>query len=649
MLAPSSWTILCILSFRPLTTKSYELPTNTSGTRFDYAAAYATNEKWYQTARVIQSITGILTIPLTSALCSAAAVVFVQRHGKDSNITMRQLLALADKGWTDTSLYWQLVRNPKIAWKRYFSSFLVIAIVLHILGALVSPLQALLLSTKAIKVASYLDQSSMSMPDVFAGDDDVNLDAIAAAAIPALSSTTTNDYDQLLWRSTTKCSRYNEYCGVGITEADLPHLSDPFLTPLPNGYNTGVLRQYAPRMNSSAKVTYIQPSEFPQNCTPYNLHVHYHGNAWEVDVCGPHYGSWNASRDRQDLSEDLFINITILCEKFPNRIWRCIDKTLLKITAHTTVGWFELPNYMNSGEPGPLQRRDPTGRDQSPQHFERARRDPKYDPNGLYLDDAEFSNRTHANGVRYCSRPPLGNLYQYDGGSLLSKPAIDRRDLYEDRFDEISLLDWLASFNQNATAPLALDNAWAAGLYIVNEAWIKAARGYFEGSFTVSSDPGKDTSIPTISLAGLLVISALLFIYLGSLLSVASYAAFVPRWTQSMNGFAMMRIGSAIADRVPLLVTYREQDISAMDDLPGWIGSSASTDNCGVANKQTEFVTANLELGSPHALQPDQKYTCYPGDYKAVLRAEATRRLGDGFLRANEFVRNEIADQYAKK
>lgn len=37
--------------------------------------------------------------------CSATAVVFVQRHGKNSNITVRKLLAFADKDRSDTSLY----------------------------------------------------------------------------------------------------------------------------------------------------------------------------------------------------------------------------------------------------------------------------------------------------------------------------------------------------------------------------------------------------------------------------------------------------------------------------------------------------------------------------------------------------------------
>ena len=67
---------------------------------------YPRNEKRYLAAQVIQSIAGLLTIPLTSAVCLAAAVVFARRHDKDSNKTMRKLLALADKRWIDTSLYW---------------------------------------------------------------------------------------------------------------------------------------------------------------------------------------------------------------------------------------------------------------------------------------------------------------------------------------------------------------------------------------------------------------------------------------------------------------------------------------------------------------------------------------------------------------
>jgi len=117
---------------------------------------------------------------------------------------MRQLLALADKGWTDTSLYWQLVRGPKRWWQRYCSLFLLLAIALHILGGLISPLQALLLSSKAIKVPH---RGSLAQAlDVVAGSNQTSplpgvwtLDSMATAAIPALSSAKGLTYDQLLW------------------------------------------------------------------------------------------------------------------------------------------------------------------------------------------------------------------------------------------------------------------------------------------------------------------------------------------------------------------------------------------------------------------------------------------------------------------
>ena len=128
--------MLCILSVRPLITKSYEAIVN--GTDPIYynptVSKFVINERWYRAARVIQSITGVLTIPLTSAVCSNAAVVFVQRCEKANNMTIRQLLALSDKGWTDTDLYWKFAKNLVRCWKRYLTNFLLMAFALHILG-----------------------------------------------------------------------------------------------------------------------------------------------------------------------------------------------------------------------------------------------------------------------------------------------------------------------------------------------------------------------------------------------------------------------------------------------------------------------------------------------------------------------------------
>ena len=91
---------------------------------------YVKNEDWYQAARVIQGIVAVLVIPMTSAVCSKAAVGFMQRK-QLRGLTLRQTMVLADKGWNVPELYWQLVSG---GFRRYGSPFLMMAICLIFLG-----------------------------------------------------------------------------------------------------------------------------------------------------------------------------------------------------------------------------------------------------------------------------------------------------------------------------------------------------------------------------------------------------------------------------------------------------------------------------------------------------------------------------------
>ena len=106
-----AWIITCILSQRPITVGHYGVWVYNSGKRHQYYQSgearffnrlFIDNEKWYRTARVVQAFVGVLAIPLTSAVCSSAAVIFVQRN---RSLTLRKLLVLADKGWTDPVIY----------------------------------------------------------------------------------------------------------------------------------------------------------------------------------------------------------------------------------------------------------------------------------------------------------------------------------------------------------------------------------------------------------------------------------------------------------------------------------------------------------------------------------------------------------------
>jgi hypothetical protein len=101
------------LTFTPLTTEHYGFDTRQRslyrigghdgwfGSDPDIHAQYVKSEEIYRVARTVQAVVGVLTIPLTLAVCSAAAVVFSQPGSRERNLTLRQTMTLAEKGWTE--------------------------------------------------------------------------------------------------------------------------------------------------------------------------------------------------------------------------------------------------------------------------------------------------------------------------------------------------------------------------------------------------------------------------------------------------------------------------------------------------------------------------------------------------------------------
>ena len=135
-------------------------------------------------------------------------------------------------------------------------------------------------------------------------------------------------------------------------------------------YNTGLIKQSAPRINSSLVYERIEPSKFPfdRNKTLSAFYAHYSSykpNATELSnscnfeayIPNNKTGStFQASRDRQDVSEELYINITLFSPEDSRRSTTVstTDQFIVKVTVRTTVGYFELPNYKNGGVAGDL-------------------------------------------------------------------------------------------------------------------------------------------------------------------------------------------------------------------------------------------------------------------------------------------------------
>ena len=123
-----SWTITCILCYRPMRVGSYV------GQGIYTKKQYEENNWWTIIARVMNMTLSALTIPITSAICSKAAVAYCQTppSAQENGLTMRQTLALADKGWSDLQMLARLF-HPKLG-RRVQSHLLVLSASLCGLG-----------------------------------------------------------------------------------------------------------------------------------------------------------------------------------------------------------------------------------------------------------------------------------------------------------------------------------------------------------------------------------------------------------------------------------------------------------------------------------------------------------------------------------
>lgn len=205
--------------------------------------------------------------------------------------------------------------------------------------------------------------------------------AVIPDLIKSLATVTDTDVQTYLWRdassdwSTFQISDRGSAVGSTFFAPyyDDSHLSY-FVAALPNNTNTGVLREHIMRLNSSAECNAIDASAFPQTCDGADpLVVSYSSQVdpadfdndkpknFTIDICVPGNLSaspWTLSRDRQDITEDLYINVHIDSATLQSWGYWSSAPSATNFTVHctgkTTRGYFELPNYHNEFTTGPL-------------------------------------------------------------------------------------------------------------------------------------------------------------------------------------------------------------------------------------------------------------------------------------------------------
>lgn len=113
------WALTCILSVRPLNGKSY---ISQSGLSPQVLTSIA---QCTVAIAILNSTAGVVTVPITSALLAQAAVVYCQRPNRNQKLNVKQLLALADLGWSDITILWTSWTTWRSSYFLWFSAFLI--------------------------------------------------------------------------------------------------------------------------------------------------------------------------------------------------------------------------------------------------------------------------------------------------------------------------------------------------------------------------------------------------------------------------------------------------------------------------------------------------------------------------------------------
>lgn len=363
------WVLTCILDERPLTSSTYY---DQRG-RVD-STQYLSFWGLLSFINALNSISGILTVPITTTVLAYAAVTYSQKREDGQKLSITQLFALSDRGWTDVKILWHSRREGR--WSRLLWT----GALLVVIGAVQQPLQSALVTiepiiamscgdvpvggscgTQAITVGYDAEPWAMALIDHRLVIQDVS------STLVTLDNTQSQEN---LWLDNPHAmgirtqwedpSIHSWLLNYQLDDRSKPlYRSRPsyFVSSLINGTATGVLREHALRLNSSVSCQNVTRSEFPTQCAglrPLDLKISRQN--LNISICVPgEVGKrpWTLSRNRQTIKEEIFIDF-----QFENPPLIGAGLALKDFTMHceasTSRGYFELGNIMNDYVYGPL-------------------------------------------------------------------------------------------------------------------------------------------------------------------------------------------------------------------------------------------------------------------------------------------------------
>lgn len=680
-----SWVVLAILSFRPISTPSWEANTNNNGLRrYPNKLNYATDERIYRSAMVLQSIASVLILPWTSAVCAYAAVIFVQNRKDALSMTMRQVMNLADRRWLDLSLIGDLMEG---SWKQHGSHFLAFAILVHFVALVLYPIQLIVVTPTNRHVPTYLSEMGEIVDLAYMDSDyDSSAGSDVVQTRNALVGADKHTWQPKLWESGGPQKLSTLY--------NISELNDAFFSPLPNSFSGGVLREYAPRINSSTTVRVIEADEYPSSCSSdtglfahySSVYDYYPGSTysmsynWTISACmlsSNLTSPWSSTRDRQDFYEILYINATIPDSSYLSSNLK--DGKLLEIKMDTTAGYFELPNYMNNQTAGPLHDTDPT-RGCKKGDFGCIRQDSRY----YYSYDRKVRRQSGSSDnstITTNQTLPWNSMFVENKGPLLTTALAifgpgSFLNTFMSQYDQLRLDMAASDVTRSASvdntfciavAPLtnvvsasgslyrystdtciearltetgryySSDNShnmvqsWLVSLFsnsnrlanAMNVAGFLANKRLIEAqsaTYTIFQDLGSEMAFPKSSVAGLAVASVFMGLYVLMLLALSFYGFQYPRWASQLDSWAMLRSGAAYGNSIFPMLVSYNSR-----DVKELDEVPGVIRDIGSVADDAVIPISRLGFGEGKPLRGGHRYECYKGDNKPLTLLEANK------------------------
>lgn len=343
---------------------------------------------------------------------------------------------------------------------------------------------------------------------------------------------------------------------------------------------------------------------------------------------------WHGTNSRQDTTEEFFLDFQYTNAKkqgtseddnaysFPtidpltNFTRRC--------RSSTTLGYFELPNNWNNHSAGPFYEgcsnstlscpeleasKDEDGFTTSPSPLNISIAAIFGD--GTFFNTLSVAKDTGGDYVELCpqlQQPFAGLTTPFPTkrlwGSYGSSAGCRYLDYSPGTLTEI-LYDWLMNFRNLDSITTAL----SLTMSLSEKAIVNQDLTEFIGN-DIYNPLGYGIMKPSMSKAAMILLSILILIQLLGLCFLALYAHSGPTWTDSLNSFALIRLGAAMANDLPLISAMESRELTKLDEIHGWVGDSGGTE---------EFRT--LTVGGLEQLKEKEPYRMISAGNKLRMRA----------------------------